>query len=334
MKFGAVARIGGGCAVAGVFLWLVLRKVDLAEIGAALAQARAGWLVAAVACFFTGYAFRVERWRQMLRHDNPRLRWRDCGAVLMISVAANNLLPLRAGDVVRAFTFNRRLGIGAATSLSTLLVERLLDTLMLIALLGAAVLGMKASLTPLSGLGGWLFVMGSAAILALLLAPGAFRPLANWGTALVGRVSARAGAALGGFADKVFGALGHMAQAHVMARLLVLSACAWVLEGLVFLCAAMALPSLARPVAAWLALPLGTLATIIPGTPGFVGTFDYFTTLAMRSAGNALAPATAYALLVHALLWLPATLAGGLAWLTLPAARPAAADTPEGQPAR
>jgi uncharacterized membrane protein YbhN (UPF0104 family) len=72
------------------------------------------------------------------------------------------------------------------------------------------------------------------------------------------------------------------------------------------------------PLAGWLALPVGTLATLIPSTPGYVGTFDYFTVKAMTELGNTTAAATAYALLVHALLWLPPTLVGGLYLLLHP----------------
>ena len=42
-----------------------------------------------------------------------------------------------------------------------------------------------------------------------------------------------------------------------------------------------------------------------------MGTFDYFTARAMTGLGNDAISATAYALLVHALLWLPVTLIGG-----------------------
>jgi uncharacterized membrane protein YbhN (UPF0104 family) len=72
------------------------------------------------------------------------------------------------------------------------------------------------------------------------------------------------------------------------------------------------------PQAAWLALPVGTLATLIPSAPGYAGTFDFFTAQAMALLGNPIAAATAYALLVHALLWLPATLVGGVLLLAYP----------------
>jgi uncharacterized protein (DUF983 family) len=49
-----------------------------------------------------------------------------------------------------------------------------------------------------------------------------------------------------------------------------------------------------------------------------VGTFDYFTARAMAALGNDLVASTAYALLVHVLLWLPPTLIGSIYMLLNP----------------
>ncbi len=81
---------------------------------------------------------------------------------------------------------------------------------------------------------------------------------------------------------------------------------------------ATALSALPTPDASWLALPVGTLATLIPSTPGYVGTFDYFIVQAMTALNNPVTAATAYALLVHMVLWLPPTLIGGLYLLLKP----------------
>lgn len=107
-----------------------------------------------------------------------------------------------------------------------------------------------------------------------------------------------------------------------MPKLVFWSLLVWSAEGCVFWFAALALPSIAAPFAAWLALPVATLATLIPSTPGYVGTFDYFTVHAMTQMSNTMGAATAYALLVHALLWLPPTLAGGLYLLLHPVRQP------------
>jgi uncharacterized membrane protein YbhN (UPF0104 family) len=65
----------------------------------------------------------------------------------------------------------------------------------------------------------------------------------------------------------------------------------------------------------WFSMGGGTLATLIPGTPGHVGTFDFFTTEAMQGFGVDHTRSATYALLVHLLLWLPITLVGGLMML-------------------
>ena len=83
-------------------------------------------------------------------------------------------------------------------------------------------------------------------------------------------------------------------------------------RGAVFVAVAHAL---ATPVAAagpWFALATGTLATLLPGSPGHVGTFDWFAMLGLVAYGAPRAAATAHALLVHVVLWLPPTVIGGL----------------------
>ena len=117
---------------------------------------------------------------------------------------------------------------------------------------------------------------------------------------------------------KALETLFHLAQGGTMLRLIAWSVCAWLAEGCVFWLSALALPSIHAPLAGWIALPVGTLATLIPSTPGYVGTFDFFTVRAMTEMGNTQVAATAYALLVHTLLWLPPTVIGGLYLLLRP----------------
>jgi uncharacterized protein (TIRG00374 family) len=310
---------GAGCAV--FFAWLILRQIDAGQIREAFRGADRTWIGAALAAFCTGYAARIQRWRLMLRIDNPVLRWRDCAGPLLGSFAANNVLPLRAGDVLRAFAFNARLGAGSGTVVATLFVERLLDLLMVLVLLGTtlALFGMETS--RFAGVGSLVLVALACAILAVLLLPRAFAPLALGAGRAVARIAPGPGGKLLAGIGKSLATLQHLSRGSTMLQLVAWSVLAWSAEGCVFWCAALALPSVAAPLAGWLALPVGTLATLIPSTPGYVGTFDYFTVKAMTEMGNTAAGATAYALLVHMLLWLPPTLAGGLYLLLHPAGK-------------
>ena len=96
-----------------------------------------------------------------------------------------------------------------------------------------------------------------------------------------------------------------------MPALIAWSVPVWLFEAATYWALARAMPSLPHPEASWLAMPVGTLSTLLPSTPGHVGTFDFFTQTATAAVGNPLVAATAFALIVHAVLWLSTTLAGG-----------------------
>ena len=94
--------------------------------------------------------------------------------------------------------------------------------------------------------------------------------------------------------------------------LIVWSIMAWVGETGVFLSAAFAVPSMTEPIAAFLAMPIGTLSTLLPSSPGYIGTFDYFVIEAATVVGNPPVAASAFAVVAHLILWTTATVVGGI----------------------
>jgi uncharacterized protein (TIRG00374 family) len=300
---------------AAFFAWLVARQVRVAELQRAYDGARIDWIAAGFVAFCLGYAARIERWRLMVSPSNPDVLWRDCAGPFLASFAANNLLPFRVGDALRVFAFNRQLKAGPGALLATLLVERLLDLLMVAALLGSALAVFGDDARSVGKVGSAALIVSAGVILAVLFFPQLFSGVAGSAGAMVNKLVPSKGAKIKAEIDKIMSTLIRLSQGPTMGRLVSWSAVAWFLEGCVFYFAAVALPSIAAPSAAWLALPIGTLATLIPSTPGYVGTFDYFTVRAMVSLGNAASASTAFALLVHGMLWLPPTITGGLYWL-------------------
>jgi uncharacterized protein (TIRG00374 family) len=330
MNFKQGARLALGVAIAAFFIWLTLRHLDLNRMGQVVVQAHTGLLLLAIAVLAAGYASRIARWRLMLAHATPTLRFVDCAGPLLASFAANNVLPLRAGDLMRAFVFNDRLRSTPGTVLATLFVERLLDLLMVLVLLGGGLLVLGVDPGGLLGLGAPALLLAALAILVVVLFPQVLQPVVRMLGALAARLPAAA--RLQSELDRAVHTLRELAAGATMLRLLGWSAVVWLAEGGVFWLGARALPALQAPQGAWLAAPLGTLATLIPSTPGYVGTFDFFTARAMTLVGNEATAAAAFAFLVHFILWLPPTLAGGLYLLLRPAASARPQQAPQNSP--
>lgn len=167
----------------------------------------------------------------------------------------------------------------------------------------------------LLGVGASVLVALAVLALGLLLVPQVLWPLARVAERLVQLASPAAANRLADFSRPLIDTLIVMSHGRRMLGLVGASALVWICEGAVFWAVAMAIPAMEAPAAAWLAMPVGTLATLLPSTPGYIGTFDYFAIAAAEAGGNSSSAATAFAVLVHAYLYIPVTIAGGISLL-------------------
>lgn len=115
--------------------------------------------------------------------------------------------------------------------------------------------------------------------------------------------------------EQLFGALSLLRSPKLSLQLIALSILTWTFEGGVFAAVAVSLQADAAPLGPWFSLALSTLATLIPSSPGYIGTFDYFAILGLTSYGTAWEVAAVFALLVHLFLWVPVTLVGALCFV-------------------
>jgi uncharacterized membrane protein YbhN (UPF0104 family) len=197
----------------------------------------------------------------------------------------------------------------------TLVLERMLDLLVLVAILFVGVLGTSGIFPrPFMLLAGAAGVIAVAGLLAITLMPDGITSLVQ---RLATRLFARRKwlpAATGAIAQLTASLALLRSPARAM-RLLGLSFLAWFLEGAVFACVARSLQIPVHWAAPWLSLGAATLATLLPSSPGYVGTFDYFASLGLTAYGAPPSTATAFALLTHLMLWLPITVVGFIAIL-------------------
>jgi glycosyltransferase 2 family protein len=304
-------KVGLGLGLGGLLLWLALRMVDLGAVAAAMAQVPVSGYAWAMLALALGYGARVMRWRGMLAPQaQGKLTFGRPFVAFLASTAVNNLVPLRAGDALRCFGFSRWLGVSSGAILGTMLVERLADLIALLLGLALAVWWLAPPAWQGLGWGALVLALLGVMILAALMRPHFGLGALDWGLRQVGRVSVGLAEKLGQGAQTLRAALTQMGRPRAVLALAGWTLPVWVLEGACYWAIACTLSGLSAPEAAWLALPAGTLATLLPTTPGHLGPFDYAAQAATLALGNPIVEATAFVLIVHAVLWATTTATG------------------------
>ncbi|MCK4273155.1 flippase-like domain-containing protein, partial [bacterium] len=134
-----------GILISVVFLVYLFYKVDFKELADALKGANYLWLIPNVILIMVTMVFRAYRWKHMIE-PIKQIAVSRLFSITMIGFMANNVLPARLGEVVRAYFLSKKTGIRKSLSLATIVLERLSDFAAL--LLSALLVSLFFSLPP------------------------------------------------------------------------------------------------------------------------------------------------------------------------------------------
>ena len=322
-------RFWAGVLVSVAALGLLVLLVDRKELAEALLSANYWYLAPAIVLYFVGQWFRALRWQYLLA-PVAQISARRLYPVIIIGYMANNVLPARLGELVRAvYLSQREKEVSLPTSIATLSVERLYDGLTLLAMaavaapiLLAAGLFSDASLVYQStAVILMVGVMASFAVALLALtALATSRRAVNWLIAVTVILPARfrdmAAEVIHGFVE----GLATLNSPRKHAILFLGSLPVWLAEAGVYLIVAYSFGLDAWFDSFWLlaaAILLVTvtsnLITAIPASIGGIGPFEIVAQQTLVALGIGAAAAAAYTVAVHLVaLWLPVSIAGVL----------------------
>ncbi len=117
-----------------------LRNANLADVWAHVRTVRVDLLVVGVILVASTYWVRVIRWQHLLAPVGPT-RFRTAFRTTVIGFAALSLLPARAGDILRPYLLAKQEGLSAPATFATVVMERVLDLIAVLALLALFVWG-------------------------------------------------------------------------------------------------------------------------------------------------------------------------------------------------
>lgn len=134
------ARTVGVSLLALALVAWFLRGADLAGVWAQLRQARGDLLLISLLSIALSFVLRAVRWQYLLA-PLGHTRFRTVLRTTIIGFGALGLLPVRAGDVIRPFLLARQEGLSVTSTLATVVLERVLDLVVVLALLAIYVWG-------------------------------------------------------------------------------------------------------------------------------------------------------------------------------------------------
>jgi uncharacterized protein (TIRG00374 family) len=300
-----------GLVVSLLALALAFRGADLGAMAGALRKANYFVLLLGIGIYATGLIFRALSWRVILRGRVPF--WRTFEA-LNEGYLLNNLLPFRLGEFGRAYLVSQRNNLPPMEALSSIVVERVIDLLMVVVLL-VAFLPLVAGLDWARGSAISSIVLAIVAVVVLVIIARNQERVAG----LVGRLlrwlrwrwlhpdvwEARAASFLAGLS-----ALRNPWQALQAAFW---SGMAWAAAGMGAWVMLLAFLPGASVTMAFVTLLLVGIAAAVPSAPASAGVFEIVVVQSLSTIFKAnVSLALSYGLVLHATAFLLAVLLGGL----------------------
>ena len=307
-----------GLAVSAIFLYLALRGLQIDRIWQEIRQAEIIWFAPAIFVYFISLLFRSWRWKYLL---NPikKLKIIETFPVISIGYMGNNIYPARAGEIFRAALLKRDYNVSISGTIATILAERIFDGIVILSFVFinlsniGRILGGPESAEEYRRLAFWGAVI-FLTMLIIFLAAAIFPQKAKnvlsklidvflpekWNEKAINII------------NRFIEGLASLRSPKDIFLILSTSALIWILETIVYWFVMRAFPF--RVDFSTLVFMNGVvnLAASLPSGPGFIGTFDAPGIAVISEAGINPNLAAGYTLTLHAVLWLPVTLVGGI----------------------
>jgi len=306
-----------GLVISLVFLYIALRGLHLGELSQAFQNANYWWLLPGVAVYFVAVWARAWRWHYLLK-PLKSISTSELFPTVAIGYFGNNILPARAGELLRAVVLKKDEDIPISASLATIIVERVFDGVVMLGFIFIN-LAELALLTTSSGfvgdirtlaIGGTVIFIGALLVfLAAAMYPE--RAQAILATFVSRFLPERFREPILGFSNRFLGGLAALRSPRGALMIFLTSVVIWLLETGKYWFLMHAFPFRVSFFALMLMNGIVNLATTIPSAPGYVGTFDAPGIAVLQAYNVPKATAAAYTLALHAALWLPITALGG-----------------------
>lgn len=309
-------RIGNiiGLAVSLATLAWLVAKYDFSEMLPHLRSANYAFFLPVPFLLVINFTLRAARWRLLYPGEHAATLGSFFSA-MMIGNLFNNILPARGGEFIKIYLLGKTAVLSKSRILATVVVEKAADLLIAIGLLAVLLAvypvpewARKAGLVVA-------FIAFAAVCFILLLGLGGNRisaVLLHCLGFLPAHLKARIGAAMQQFTVGLSG----LVSVSRASYFLCFSAVIWILELAVMYAVARAFAIDTGPADLLFIMLMILFGTMVPSSPGYIGTFEFFGLNALAVLGITGGGALGFVVVLHATLLLGSSLLGigCLAW--------------------
>jgi uncharacterized protein (TIRG00374 family) len=258
-----------GLIISVIFIGLILAFVDLRQMVDAIRQADMRWVAVSIVVALAWLAMRGVVWRTLLRN---KASYSAVFLTLNEGYLLNNFLPLRLGELGRAFLLSRKTDLTFMEILPTIIIERVLDLAFSAAILLSAipyVTGAPDTLKQAAYIASGLVVVGLFAMYLLarnhIWALGVYEKMSQRWLILQ---------RFGGLVTSLFEGLAILTDGWLFLRVLGLMVINWAIAIVQFAVILLAFFPNAQVVWAMFGLGAAAFGGAVPALPGGVGTFE------------------------------------------------------------
>ncbi len=303
---GRWVRIAAGYVIAVACLVWIFHDVKWDRVARDLVGIRWAWIFPAIAFDVSAYATQAVRWRLLLRPLGTLSPLKATQAVYA-GLFTSEVLPMRAGEVVRAYLASRWIGTRFSSVIPSLAVERFFDGVWLSIYIGLAAIFVPLPRNILRAAD----IFGAVLILLTIL----LAIMILWGPGREGREMEpsprrhRVTEWLTGFVSAVRG-IGRSRDFYLS---FAVTSMILVFQGIAFWLVMVAY-GFSMPV--WIGIVILLIVyfgTAIPNTPGNVGSYQFFVVIGLALFGVDKTRASGFSMVVFVILTLPVWALGFLA---------------------
>jgi uncharacterized protein (TIRG00374 family) len=308
-----------GLALTIFFLWLAFRHTNWGQVWTDFRQTNLPLALVAVTCITMIFPLRARRWRPILHPVAPDLPFGPLWRATAIGMMANNLLPLRIGELVRAYALSKedtQPRVPFSAGFASLFVDRVFDAVIVLVLMvgamfapgfprDAIVAGKPASAWAIGG--ATLAAVVAGGLYAIVFFPKQFEALF---AAIVRRMSPRLAERGVAMMESFANGLGVLRQPRLFLSILFWALLLWLAQGIGFYIMFFAVGIDAPFSAALFIQGLIVLGVALPSSPGYFGPYEIAAIAGLSLYGVSHETAVAWALTLHILSLLPITIIG------------------------